>query len=375
MSTDILNIKNSNSTKTTDKSRLQLLWEKIEKAEIRNKKAHKKVDDLYEEYKSIIMPAEKQMANTHCDLIEQLISYVPSEKITKKQREKLFDEIDEHMYQADNKLHLYDSKRISAIRDTLDKYATKYYPEEKRDAIDDEFDKLKSLFNMMGMGDLDLPEDDLKEALFKGDSSKLEEIMKNAQQDIMSKMNDKSEEWEDYKFNYQKSEDDEASKVTEIFKGSQLNKIYKQIANVIHPDKEPDPTKLELKKELMQKLTEAKRSKDVFTLIKMYQEHVPSGEFFLDDDALKHVEHLLQMQVYKLNDEHRGIFNGQGIKSAIWKAFSAPSKKKRFENFDISIDHINDLTDQYNIQISRTQTMTKLKKELSRKPTYAPVFF
>ena len=31
--------------------------------------------------------------------------------------------------------------------------------------------------------------------------------MKNAQEDIMSKMNDKSEEWEDYKFNYQKSEE------------------------------------------------------------------------------------------------------------------------------------------------------------------------
>ncbi|TDT65215.1 hypothetical protein EDC55_1392 [Allofrancisella inopinata] len=205
--------------------------------------------------------------------------------------------------------------------------------------------------------------------------SKLEEILKNAQEDIMSKMNNKSEEWDDYRFNYQKDENDEASKVTEIFKGSQLNKIYKQIANVIHPDKESDSTKLEIKKELMQKLTEAKRNKDVFTLIKMYQEHVPGGEFFLDDSAIKHVEQLLQMKIYKLNNDHREIFNGQGIKSAVWKAFSAPSKKKRSENFNISINHINNLSEDYNKQISKTETINKLKKELNNmKHRYASPF-
>ncbi|QIV95714.1 hypothetical protein EDC55_1381 [Allofrancisella inopinata] len=173
MSTDILNITDPNASKTTDKSKLQILWEKIEKAEVRNQKAEEKVDELYNEYQSVVMPLEKQMSSTHCDLIAHLISFIPSENLTKRQRETLFDEIDEHMYQVDGKLHLYDSKRISDIRDTLDKYATKYYPEEKRETIDDGFDQLKLFLNMMGAGDLDLPEDDLKEVLFKGDSSKL----------------------------------------------------------------------------------------------------------------------------------------------------------------------------------------------------------
>jgi hypothetical protein len=140
--------------------------------------------------------------------------------------------------------------------------------------------------------------------------------------------------------------------------------MYKKIANVIHPDKELDPSKIEEKKVLMQQLTEAKNNSDVFTLIKMYQTHVPDGEYFLDDDALKHIEHLFQMNIYKLNQEHRDIFNSQGMKSNVWKVFSTTSKKRTLDKLNSASEMVKKETRALEQQISNVDTLPKIKKRL-----------
>lgn len=151
---------------------------------------------------------------------------------------------------------------------------------------------------------------------------------------------DVSQEWQDFEFNYYQNEEDEASKITELFKGSRLNKMYKRIANVIHPDKEQDHLKREEKNKLMQSLVKAKKDRDVITLIKLYSQFVPDGEYYLGEEAMKHVEHLLEMKIRTLNMTHKDIFNGQGIKSYVWKNFSATSKKKTREKMQDHIHHI-----------------------------------
>jgi len=362
LNTNIANI----AVELTDnkQSSFQILWNKIEKAEIRNKKAEDKVNALYEQYESILLPHDKELANTHCNLIEQLISFVPSEKLSKNQRDLLCAEIEDNFEEVHQKPSIYDSERISKLLETFDKLNIKFFPEERKEFVEDEYEKMMSYFRIFAGNNLELPDDEIKEAIVSGDMSKLESLLKKVQDDLLKKRHEEKEDWDDHEFNYYEREEDETSKVKEVFKASQLNKMYKKIANVIHPDKELDLSKIEEKKVLMQQLTEAKNNSDVFTLIKMYQTHVPDGEYFLDDDALKHIEHLFQMNIYKLNQEHRDIFNSQGMKSNVWKVFSTTSKKKTLDKLNSASEMVKKETRALEQQISNVDTLPKIKKRL-----------
>ena len=306
------------------------------------------------------------MANTHCNFIEQLISFIPSEKLSKKQRDLLCCQIEENFMEADTKSSIYDSERISKLRKTFEDLNIKFFPEERKKIIEDKYEHMMSHFKMFAGDDVELPDDEIKDAMLSGDMSKLESLLKKIQDELLKKRHKENEDWDDHEFNYYEKEEDESTKVKEIFKASQLNKMYKKIANVIHPDKEQDPSKVEEKKELMQQLTEAKDNNDVFTLIKMYQTHVPDGEYFLDDDAIKHVEHLLHMNIYKLNQEHKDMFNSQGMKSNVWKAFSSTSKKKTLDKLNDGIDMVKEATRDMEQKFADIDTLSKIKTRLQK---------
>ena len=80
---------------------------------------------------------------------------------------------------------------------------------------------------MFAGNDLELPDDEIKEAIVSGDMSKLESLLKKVQDDLLKKHHEKKEAWDDHEFNYYEREEDETSKVKEVFKASQLNKMYK----------------------------------------------------------------------------------------------------------------------------------------------------
>jgi hypothetical protein len=291
------------------------------------------------------------------------MSFVSSKKLTKKERDILCSQIEEHFEESHERSPIYDSQRISKLKEAFEELNIKYFPKERKAAINQEYDMIKSYLKAMIGDNVDIPYQELKDAIFSGDTRKLEDLMRAIKEDMVNKKQEDNDEWDDYEFNYYQDEN-ETTAVKDVFKASQLNKMYKKIANKIHPDKELDPNKIDEKKKLMQQLSEAKTNKDVFTLIKMYQEYVPDGEFFLDEDGMKNVLHLLQMNIYKLNQEHRDIFNGQGMKTAIWKTYSSTSKKKTSEKFNKSLDAIKEMTNELKQMIVDWNTIPKIKNNV-----------
>lgn len=338
----------------------QALWRKIESCEQRNAKAVIKVDKLYSDYQSILLPHEKLYGASHCKLVGHLLSFVPSKDLKKNDKLSLLEYLSDHFDKMESAPHLYDSSELSKLQEENDKYYQKYFAKELKEDIEADYDELKSMLSMALGEDIDLPDEALKEAIIAGDFSKVESLLAEVKQAYIDKRSDeKDDAWDDYEFNYYRDEDDETSKVTEIFKASQLTKMYKKIANVIHPDKEQDPLKKEQRHKQMQALLLAKKEADVFTLIKMYQAFVPEGEYFLDDSAMEHIEHLLQMRIQKLNREHREIFNSQGHKSYIWKAYSLTSKKKTLEKMN---QHIAEIKQHIAIMDDKVKTLDSVKK-------------
>lgn len=348
-------------------SYLQVLWNKIEKYEVRNQKAEQKVDVLYKEYDSVIIPHEKTKASCQCRLIEHLMTFLSLKQIRPQDRERLFAYLSHEIATLHDFAMFCDMDVLNSLGENLNKHQDKYFHQEKKQALDDACSEIEVTIKGMFGDDVNIPHEDIRSAMNAGDDAALIKIFETIKEEYFESYHEEhidwdeqDQEWQDFEFNYYQSEEEEASKVTELFKGSQLNKMYKRIANVIHPDKELDPEKREEKHSLMQVLARAKKEKDVVTLIKMYSEFVPDGEHYLDEEAMAHVEHLLEMKVRTLNLAHKDIFNRQGIKSYVWKSFSAPSKKKVREKMENYIEHIERQTHSMEKSIVQLNSLKKV---------------
>jgi hypothetical protein len=370
MSNKIFNMIDIPSKNSDEKQhKLGLLWAKIEKNEIRNKKAQNKVDQLYQEYKGTIIPYIEQKIDAELNLIEYYIKHLNSKILTKQQKQDLISYVSYKIDKVDMSETVKYNDRVSNINKSINEYTHKYFKKEIKEDTDYFYNaflkEIKDKFDI----DMDIPQEIFEEAALTNDTSKLFDLLKSytdkVEDDNVSKDNADDSEWNDYEYDYYKDEESiEADKIKEIFKGSQLNKIYKKIANVIHPDKEQDPELKKYKVSEMQKLIAAKKEGDVFSLIKMYQRYVPNGSLDLGDDAINNIEHLLEMQIRKLNYEHKDIFENQGHKTYVWKNYSASSKKKIRHKFDNEKEFIIKSIESIKLERSSCCTINKIKNKV-----------
>ena len=362
MQSTALNIMDNGSS-TQELNEFQKLWNKIEKFEQRNFNAKIKVDKLYKDYEETLLPHEKNYGNAHCSLIQHLLSFVPSSDLKKKDKLNLLEYLSNNINEMQEYGHIYNIDAVNKLHKKCDKYYQKFFSKERKQEVQFEYDNIKNMIHMMIGEEIELPEQEIKEAMISGDGTKLDLLMRKLRDDFIANKK-QDDEWEDFEFNYHTDEYDESSKVTEIFKASSLNKMYKKIASIIHPDKEKCPLKKEERHKQMQLLVDAKTSADVFALVKMYREFVPNGEYLLDDTAMAHVESLLRMRIQKLNQEHRDAFNEQGLKSFVWKRYSDTSRKKSFQKMEDNFLEAKKHTIKMNRKIKQLTTAKKVKEFL-----------
>lgn len=319
-------------------NRLRERWEKVERYERRNEKAVVKINALYQKYEQVVMPHDRKMGDTRCQWIRHLMLFLDSKEIKLKDRQLLFEHIDKQLMQMQGAPFFYEPDILRSLTEHLDHYGDVLFRKERKQALDQSCHEISLMMKAAFGENIEIPYSQLREALSSGNSELIKQLFEQLRERFSPRQTDRADdlseeepEWQDFEFNYSPDENDDTSAIREIFRGSQLSKIYRQIARVVHPDREQDPLKKEEKHRLMQQLVNARNEGDVVTLVKMYGELVPDGDISLDNEALEHVDHLLLMRLRILNNTHRDIFNGQGLKTCIWKLFSASSKKKTQE--------------------------------------------
>lgn len=62
-----------------------------------------------------------------------------------------------------------------------------------------------------------------------------------------------------------------------------VSPLFRRLAQVLHPDKEPDPSKRAVKQELMRQALDARAQGDVDVLLDLYQQHVGEDVNLIDD--------------------------------------------------------------------------------------------
>ncbi|CAK1950858.1 Molecular chaperone DnaJ [Vibrio crassostreae] len=372
-----LPIFHSNNVPHSQSDYLSELWRKIEKNERRNQRAELKVNQLFSEYKDKLTPHDKKLDHLHCAWVKHLMSFLTSKKLKTNIRNRLMQAIEQELIDLLDRPFINDRDKVEALCEEYETYHNKVFQKEKQQALNAACREFENGMKEMFGADIDLPHKKIREILASGDPFAIEAFISALWASFVKHNNDSFspraqneddwddwDDWDDFEFDYFESEDDDALNIKEMFRGTQLNKMYKRIASVIHPDKESDPLKKEEKHRLMQKLAVAKRENDVMTLVRMLTEYVPDSEHLLDETTLVRMEHLLEMKLLDLNRAHRDIFSQQGVKSQVWRQFSAPSKKKTQAKMEKYIEVIDDSIVSLEKRIRKVNSINQLKKYL-----------
>ncbi|MFA0662028.1 hypothetical protein AB4619_23245 [Vibrio splendidus] len=366
-----LPIFHSNNVPHSQSDYLSELWRKIEKNERRNQKAELKVNQLFSEYKDKLTPYDKKLDHLHCAWVKHLMSFLTSKKLKTNIRNRLMQAIEQELIDLLDRPFINDRDKVEALCEEYETYHNKVFQKEKQQALNAACREFENGMKEMFGADIDLPHKKIREILASGDPFAIEAFISALWASFVKHNNDSfspraenEDDWDDFEFDYFESEDDDALNIKEMFRGTQLNKMYKRIASVIHPDKESDPLKKEDKHRLMQKLAVAKRENDVMTLVRMLTEYVPDSEHLLDETTLVRMEHLLEMKLLDLNRAHRDIFSQQGVKSQVWRQFSAPSKKKTQAKMEKYLEMIDDSIVSLEKRIRKVNSINQLKKYL-----------
>ncbi|MDL5029479.1 hypothetical protein QR676_19755 [Vibrio sp. TMPB1044] len=344
-----LPIFHSNNVTHSQSDYLSELWRKIEKNERRNQKAELKVDQLFSEYENKLAPYDKKLDHLRYVWVKHLMSFLTSKKLKTNIRNRLMQALEQELMDLLERPFFNDKDKVEALCEEYEAYHDKVFKKEKQQALNAACREFENGMKEMFGAEIDLPHKEIREILASGDPFAIEALISTLgasfvehNNDTFSPRDQTEDEWDDFEFDYFESEDDNALNLKEMFRGTQLNKMYKRIASVIHPDKESDPSKKEEKHRLMQILAVAKRENDVMTLVRMLTEYVPDSDYLLDEATLMRMSHLLEMKLRDLNQAHRDIFNQQGFKSQVWRQFSAPSKKKTQAKMEKYIKMIDD---------------------------------
>ncbi len=368
-------------------------WSAIEKKQKRNKTLKTKIDSLYKTFQDKVLPQERHFYKLLAQETQHLISFMPRKSLTGWQREELqtwiesnLDTLDTHPFRDAELGIAAREKYAKMLMDCSNKLDDSFMPneedlegmrslvteifgeqEEFTDEILADFIRDPTTFEQYLQEKIQAKQDEDNETQFEDDD---EEFSEEAGEQYGQFGYDGN--FNDY-FTQQHSQKqaEQKSKLKSLFDTSKLNKLYKILANRLHPDKEINAHLKEEKSKLMAQLVTAKKNKDAFTIISMFYKFVPESELTLfdgsDEELAAALLALLNEKISELDLENQDIKYNNGLQSMIWQKLGARGKKNIDKNIDIHIADLEDCHTALRYIIDEVKTVKALKKILSER--------
>lgn len=106
-----------------------------------------------------------------------------------------------------------------------------------------------------------------------------------------------------------------------LFNNSSVNKMFRQLAKVFHPDLEQDETLKAVKHQQMADLLKARDDHDVFTIFELYCSHFNTTLPSFDNLELTHLNKLLKKQLNHLKHEQKHTLFENPLQGMIYERF------------------------------------------------------
>ena len=356
-------------------------WSQVEKKQKRNLNYKNKLIKFHAQFKEEVLPSEMQLCEMIAKETRHLMGFLSRKSFTQWQREELSswieDNIDallEHPFAPDGLADALRQDYMAQLGDAS--------PMDKEEAM--EADNLLEMRRLLASLDIDDEFSDEELADFICNPESFKDFFEKRLAERMEKENEESFDFEDeddaffeemeddyingHEFNhFQQSHQTHQKKLKDLFNASLLKKCYKKLANILHPDKEQDPELKERKSDLMAILVQAKKEKDAFTIISMYQEHVPDNDLNLDEDVSAELIALIDEKLQRLDAEYADFKRAPNIENMIWEKLGGRSKKIMIEKKSQHLSQLNEACDKLNSMIKNSKNMKQLKVHLGKR--------
>lgn len=365
--------------KNSEQKTLIDLWSKIEKRQKRNQTFVIKKEQLLKQFKETVLPTEQAHGQQAFELVEFLVTFLTRKSFSQNQREELLYWIEDKLNYIRNHPFLSDFDH-EALQKKVNDAMLIYSQSQNLEIEAQDIEQVRREIELMFDNNMHLSDEEITN-LIRDPSllSKFVEQMNDALNKQEASANNESEHhsdsFEDF-FGQQNEEDDfqqhtsqdsRQKDLNKLFKNGQLNKIYKKLATLLHPDKEQDPVKKVQKHVIMQELSAARKNKDAYTLLKLYQAHIDDGEFSFDAETLRSMQVFLEEKLYQLDDELVASKSNSDMSTLVWREFSQRSKKLTEQGFKQRIAELEEECKQQSILMKHNTSVAKMKKTLQQR--------
>jgi hypothetical protein len=160
---------------------------------------------------------------------------------------------------------------------------------------------------------------------------------------------------------------DDAKAAEALFNASSMNKMFRQLAKIFHPDLEQDEHQKTIKHEQMANLLKAREKQDVLTIFELFCTHCDKSLPSFDDQELKRLNTLLKQQVHNLKTEKNEALYENRFHGMIYETFY----RKTPELITLALkDHkegVRKTTQDSQRLVKQTTTLKALAKELKKR--------
>lgn len=279
-----------------------------------------------------------------------LLAFFSRKSLTQRQRETLMAWVDQYLYIMYNNpfgSHL----NMELIHQRLADAEAVTYPDFPHPSDDAECE------------DFDSPAFDEDDPLIQ---DMFQELFAEFEQ--ADPTNDSEQSWDETDANeaffqqqrtYEQQRHDETQALKLLMKSSSMNKLFRKVAGILHPDKEPDEAVRQDKNRLMSELIQARNNNDVPRIFAFYAEYVGQSPLLELGEDLDGVTQLLERQYLYLCDQKEHILHENPIDGVLYRRFhkKTPAATQRAIN-----KHLKKIQTDTNALHALPQEVTSLKK-------------
>jgi hypothetical protein len=338
-----MNITLSKKTTATKKTKVQKrfdkIWRDVKTKQLSNVKLKTELENLRKIYQKRILPIEKLIEIPYTELAQRLIEFFSRKSLAKWQRQELSQWI----------LECIEDIRCLNPEKSYELMAS--YQQVLADFLEIDINETVEVMNS-----IDNPFDDLFDD-FETDFNDDVNNESSTYQDDLAGFSDNSE----HNFEYQP----ENPKEKDIFSDKWLKTIFRRTANALHPDKEKNEDLRKEKQDLMSQLLTARDSKDVFSLLNLYIQHVDSDGLLITDQTMEKLCDQLKDQKNQLIEDRKQIFVENPMEVALYDLLYSKNKKKLEMNITLHIRSVEESAQEFSKFTTSLRNLKILKLHLS----------
>ena len=138
-----------------------------------------------------------------------------------------------------------------------------------------------------------------------------------------------SEDEEDDEDEDEDHEDDEDELSRKVMDGSWMKTLFRRAAQMLHPDREPDPQRRESKQARLRELLAARKQGDIMTVLSIYSETVSDADIVLAEQEMAQVCDALQSQLHILHMDREEYLHAHPLRHLAFMLFYDNTSKGR----------------------------------------------